>query len=186
MDAIEWPTHPRRRERSFLWVSTMSQTSQFRIFILRCAGCGLVVLAAFAALSGVLGSALQDLALGWALLFSVFAATLAVGLVLLGDWSSVIASFDSERKLVETDADLATSSESDADAERLRTALEANLQQENECLARYAQRNCAMEDVLRARALRVQAEIALIRHQDRPKTWAEVCREHRSGEVGGP
>ena len=161
----------------------MSQSSQFRFFIARCAGCGCVVLAIFAAFSGVLGSALQDLAFGWALLFSVFAATLAIGLVLLGDWSSVIASFDSERKLAEIDLDRSASPESDSDAERLKIELEANRRQEDECLARYEQRNCAMEEVLRAKALRVQAEIALIRHQDRPKTWAEVCRERQSGKA---
>lgn len=71
---------------------------------------------------------------------------------------------------------------SDAETDRLRSTLELMQQEEKSYAERYSRRRCSVEDVIRAKALRVVAEIKLIRHQKRFKSWAEVCAEHHSCE----
>ncbi len=67
---------------------------------------------------------------------------------------------------------------SDAETDRLRSTLELMQREEDSYVERYSRRRCSVEDVIRAKALRLEAEIKLIRHQKRFKSWAEVCAEY--------
>ena len=63
----------------------------------------------------------------------------------------------------------------DPTTERLKSTLDTMRREEVSCAARRARRRCSSDDLIRARSLRVQAEIALLRHEAMPKPWGEAC-----------
>lgn len=65
----------------------------------------------------------------------------------------------------------------DRHADKLRAAVESLRREEESLAERYSIRQCAAEDVIRAKSLRMRAEIALLRHERMPRSWAEVCGE---------
>ncbi len=61
---------------------------------------------------------------------------------------------------------------------RLRANVEAMQRHEMERVDCYARSGCAAEDVIRAKSLRLLAEIQLLRYEKMPKSWSEKCAAH--------
>lgn len=65
----------------------------------------------------------------------------------------------------------------DRKAEELRATVESLRREEESLVQHHSYGRCATEEVIRAKSLRVQAEIVLLRHEAMPKSWAEICGE---------
>jgi hypothetical protein len=64
----------------------------------------------------------------------------------------------------------------DPTTERLKSTVDSMRREEASCAARYSQRRCSSDDLIRAKSLRIQAEIELLRQEAMPKSWAEACQ----------
>ncbi len=62
-------------------------------------------------------------------------------------------------------------------AEQLKTMVATRRGREAFWAAQCTQSYCSSDEYTRARFLRIQAEIALLRHEAMPKTWTEACRD---------
>ncbi len=60
--------------------------------------------------------------------------------------------------------------------ERLKSTVDSMRCEEAACAERYALRRSSSDELIRAKSLRIQAEIELLRHDAMPKSWAEACQ----------
>ena len=144
----------------------------------------LLVVLAFA-VDGVWGSGTQRFAFAFSTYLAahvVVGCLFCVGLAVLGDWS-VAKRYAHGLKTSSTDGKdtrFVSSFEPAANANELRLRLEQRRRDEDTCVEHYSRRSCPIEDVIRSKALRLQAEIELKRSEVRLKSWSEVCAEYTS------
>ena len=160
-------------------VTSMSKANHVKNASLISVGSPMLV-ALLTAATGVLGSDVQRLAVVWLWMLVVSSATYTLGLLLLADWSRARMYFRRREDSSAGREDAHAVGGVDDDTDRLRSNLALMHRDEDSCVQRYSQRRCSVEDMLRAKSLRLQAEIALIRHEKQPKSWAEVCAEYHS------
>ena len=72
----------------------------------------------------------------------------------------------------------------DQTADSLRQKLHSARQLEEALVEAYESRACAAEEVVRAKAIRLQAEINLVRSEHPLRSWPDECR--RCGSIGEP
>ena len=124
------------------------------------------------AMNGAFGFEAQ----GLAFCVGLGVAAFGLGLVMLGDWSQLglhksNPSIDANRCEDEWRID--------EDTLRLQARLEVLESVEQQLISRYSRFECSQEELVRARANRLQAEIELISHQRRPKLWTDICHRER-------
>jgi hypothetical protein len=127
-------------------------------------------------LIAILGQTAQQRVFGVVVLLVAISVTLAiiafVGFLYQTCWCSATSSLRSDDDDVVHRVDPKTDS--------LKLAAESMRRNEMFCVESYSLRRCSAEDVIHAKALRLQAEIALIRYEKRLKSWSEVCAESHS------
>lgn len=155
-------------------VIAMSEFKQIRSSTL------LLTLFAFvAALFFLLGRELASLTVIEVVIMAVGAAGLSVAVA-----SYVVDLFARRNRAgaISCESDRPLEESARPDLQRLRTILDLMRRDEESLEQRYSQSRCALEELIRAKSLRLQAEIDLIRLERRPKTWAEACAEHQAAE----
>lgn len=80
------------------------------------------------------------------------------------------------REALSAACDDAAACDIDPTTERLKSTVDNMRREEASCAARYSQRSCSSDDFIRAKSLRIQAEIELWRQETMPKSWAEACQ----------
>jgi hypothetical protein len=81
------------------------------------------------------------------------------------------------REALSAAGDDVTACDVDPTAQRLKCTVDTMRRKEASCAARYSKRVCSSDDFIRAKFLRIQAEIELLRHEAMPKSWIEACQD---------
>lgn len=135
----------------------------------------LMMLVLFGALLGIAGPIVQSIAILLAILLALIAVNLFMGVTvrLLNRTCRYC------REALETETEVADR-KLDPATERLKARLDAMRQQELSFAERYSHRRCSSDEWIRARSLRVQAEIEWLRTEGMPRPWVEVRRGPRA------
>lgn len=152
---------------------SMRESSSFAATCALHALVSLIVVLFPCALIGFLGQTIQSLAF-------CLAGVLALGCVSLFIRSTVwllnrICRHC--REALSAACDDGVACEVDPATERLKATVDTMRRKEASCAAQYSQRRCSSDDFIRAKSLRIQAEIELLRHEAMPKSWAEACQD---------
>lgn len=158
----------------------MSKSKHVKTDITRYALGGVILVSFVGGLFGVFGQTVQSLGLSVTILFPVL---ISVCLAIRASvWLLNRTCRYCRKALLESSDNDASVCGIDPKTDRLESTVESMRREEASCVKRYSLRRCSAEDVIRAKALRVQAEIKLIRHETMPKSWAEVCGEDYSSK----
>jgi hypothetical protein len=142
----------------------------------------LMLLGLVVAVSGLLGRQVQSFAVMGLVLMAIAFAVLSIGYVTVVLERICARRGRCEDKAMSIADDPPSVEVTETDADRLRLTLESMQRDEESCEQLYSRRRCSLEEVIRARSLRLQAEIKLIRHERRPKSWAEACAEYQGSQ----
>ncbi len=70
--------------------------------------------------------------------------------------------------------------DSNTTSKRLNSTFDTMRREEMSCADRRARRRCSSDDLVRAKSLRIQAEMGLLRHETMPKPGTEDCKKRLS------